>query len=38
MNDIDKSKLTEADIISKFVLPAIKVSGWNEMRQIRQEV
>ncbi|AUI88535.1 DEAD/DEAH box helicase [Vibrio azureus] len=33
-----KSHLSEADIISKFILPAIKSNGWNEMEQIRQEV
>ena len=35
---IDKSKLTETDIITKFILPAIKDSGWDDMTQIRQEV
>lgn len=35
---INKSTLSEADIISKFVLPSIKNSGWDDMRQIRQEV
>lgn len=35
---IDKSKLSEADIISKYILPAIKHVGWNDMSQIRQEV
>ncbi len=35
---IDKSKLTESDIISKFILPAIKDAGWDDMTQIRQEV
>ena len=38
MAGIDKSKLTEADIISKFILPAIKGSGWDDMTQIRDEV
>ncbi len=38
MAPIDKSKLSEADIISKFILPAIKDVGWNELTQIRQEV
>jgi type I restriction enzyme R subunit len=38
MAGIDKSKLTEADIISKFILPAIKKSGWDDMVQIREEV
>ncbi|MBV7297281.1 EcoAI/FtnUII family type I restriction enzme subunit R [Enterovibrio paralichthyis] len=35
---INKSKLTEADIISKFVLPSIEDAGWDRMTQIRQEV
>lgn len=35
---MDKSKLTETDIITKFILPALADSGWNNMTQIRQEV
>ncbi|MFK0571947.1 ATP-dependent Clp protease proteolytic subunit [Endozoicomonas sp.] len=35
---MDKSKLTESDIITKFILPAIKDAGWDDMTQIRQEV
>lgn len=35
---IDKSRLTESDIISKFILPAIKDAVWDDMTQIRQEV
>ena len=35
---INKSKLTETDIITKFILPAIKKVGWDDMTQIRQEV
>ncbi len=35
---MDKKKLTEADIISKFLLPAIIDAGWDSMIQIRQEV
>jgi type I restriction enzyme, R subunit len=38
MNVMDKKKLTETDIISKYVLPAIETSGWDSMLQIRQEV
>ncbi|WP_394125801.1 EcoAI/FtnUII family type I restriction enzme subunit R [Vibrio hepatarius] len=33
-----KSKLSETDIITKFILPAIKNVGWDDMTQIRQEV
>ncbi len=35
---INKAKLSETDIISKFIMPAIKSAGWNDMTQIRQEV
>lgn len=38
MIKINKSALTETDIISKFILPAVKQAGWNDMTQIRQEV
>ncbi len=35
---MDKKKLTETDIITKFILPAVEGSGWDSMTQIRQEV
>ena len=35
---IDKSKLTETDIITKFLLPAVEDAGWDKMTQIMQEV
>ena len=35
---INKSALTETDIITKFILPALKQAGWDDMTQIRQEV
>ena len=35
---MDKTQLSEADIISKFILPAVDKAGWNFMSQIRQEV
>ncbi|WP_207819255.1 EcoAI/FtnUII family type I restriction enzme subunit R [Parashewanella curva] len=35
---INKSTLTETDIITKFILPAVKDAGWDDMTQIRQEV
>lgn len=35
---VNKAKLSETDIITKFILPAIKNSGWDDMAQIRQEV
>ncbi len=38
MAEINKAILTEADIISKFLMPAIKSAGWDDLAQIRQEV
>jgi type I restriction enzyme, R subunit len=38
MSPINKKALSETDIISKFIMPAIKVAGWDDMYQIRQEV
>lgn len=38
MAGINKTHLSETDIITKFILPAIKEAGWNVMTQIRQEV
>jgi len=35
---MDKKKLSETDIISKFIMPAVLSAGWNLMKQIRQEV
>lgn len=35
---INKKKLTETDIISKYILPSVKAAGWDDMTQIRQEV
>jgi type I restriction enzyme R subunit len=35
---MDKGALSERDICTKFVLPALKGSGWDEMLQIREEV
>ena len=35
---MDKKSLSEADIISKYILPAVKQSGWDDTLQIRQEV
>jgi len=34
----DKRSLTERDICTKFVLPAIKSAGWDMMLQVREEV
>ncbi|CAM3001531.1 EcoAI/FtnUII family type I restriction enzme subunit R [Vibrio rarus] len=38
VSSINKAKLSETDIITKFILPAIKDAGWDDMTQIRQEV
>ncbi|MBB4611370.1 MULTISPECIES: EcoAI/FtnUII family type I restriction enzme subunit R [Sphingomonas] len=34
----DKRSLSERDICTKFITPAIKDAGWDEMTQIREEV
>jgi type I restriction enzyme R subunit len=35
---MDKKQLSERDICTKFVIPAVKQAGWDEMTQIREEV
>ena len=35
---MDKRSLTERDICTKFIMPALKCAGWDEMLQIREEV
>ncbi|BBC01971.1 type I restriction enzyme R subunit [Bradyrhizobium elkanii USDA 61] len=35
---MDKRSLTERDICTKFILPAIKRAGWDEMLQVCEEV
>ena len=35
---MDKSALTERDICTKFILPAVKLAGWDEMVQVLEEV
>lgn len=35
---MDKKKLSETDIISKYILPSVEQEGWDSMTQIRQEV
>lgn len=34
----DKQALSERDICTKFITPAVKLAGWDEMTQIREEV
>lgn len=38
MSPINKKALSETGIISKFIMPAVKKAGWNDVTQIRQEV
>lgn len=35
---LDKQGLSERDICTKFITPAVKRAGWDEMTQIREEV
>lgn len=35
---MDKRSLTERDICTKFILPAVKQAGWDTMSQVREEV
>src|SRR5271167_536966 len=35
---MDKKALSERDICTKFITPAVKQAGWDEMSQIREEV
>lgn len=35
---MDKKSLSERDICTKFITPAVKKAGWDEMTQIREEV
>ena len=34
---MDKKKLSERDICTKFITPAIEAAGWNLMKQVREE-
>ncbi|WP_340820128.1 DEAD/DEAH box helicase family protein [Methanolobus sp. WCC4] len=38
MTDIDKRSLSERDICTKYITPAIKKAGWNLHTQVREEV
>ena len=35
---MNKKQLSERDICTKFIIPAVKKAGWDEMSQIREEV
>ena len=38
MTDLDKSSLSERDICTKFITPALRDAGWDEVHQLREEV
>ncbi len=38
LTGMDKRSLTERDICTKFILPAINRAGWDDMVQVREEV
>ena len=35
---MDKKSLSERDICTKFITPALRKAGWDQMTQIREEV
>ncbi len=35
---VDKQSLNERDICTKFITPALRRAGWDEISQIREEV
>jgi len=35
---MDKKKLSERDICTKFITPALQAAGWDTQRQMREEV
>src|SRR5690349_24797925 len=35
---MDKRALSERDICTKFITPALRAAGWDEMSQVREEV
>jgi type I restriction enzyme R subunit len=37
MTGMDKRSLSERDICTKFITPALRNAGWDEMLQIREE-
>ncbi len=38
LKSMDKKSLSERDICTKFITPALRKAGWDEMAQIREEV
>ena len=35
---MDKKQLSERDICTKFITPALRQAGWDEITQLREEV
>ena len=35
---MDKKELSERDICTKFITPALRSAGWDEISQLREEV
>lgn len=35
---MDKTSLSECDICTKFITPALRRAGWDEITQVREEV
>ena len=38
MAGLDKKALSERDIRTKFIMPAVEQAGWDEMSQIQEQV
>ena len=38
IGDMDKKQLSERDICTKFITPALEKAGWNVQTQIREEL
>jgi type I restriction enzyme R subunit len=38
MTELDRKSLSERDICTKFITPAVKNAGWDELAQIREQV
>jgi type I restriction enzyme, R subunit len=38
VEQMDKRRFTERDICTKFITPALRKAGWDEISQIREEV
>jgi len=38
LSKIDKKSLSETDIRTKFITPAIEQAGWDRFAQVREEV